>query len=508
MKKQLSIIFLSIFSLNLLITAPVRAEVVISDIKPGALQEGSVQISWMTNEDTTGYILFGKAENDMSFRVGDANFSRSHSSDLTGLKKDQEYYYKIFATNKNGEKSESFVNYIDTKNMPDTRAPLIANLKKLQSTDTAFAISFSTDEPVKITLKYGDKKDSLTKTWNNGTYKEEHAIIITGLKASTHYYFEISAKDKDNNLAVSTGDLTTASQGSDAIKMSKLTPESDNQAPVMAENAIITWESNLLATADIYYGLAPKTLNKNMKVSTTSSLVHRAILGKLEQNTTYYYQIKMKSELNKKDFTSSIYSFKTAAMDEGYLSFYFKSGDLVKYKSTTYFIYNDTKIALNSDEKIKTISSATPKTLEEKYFTAFKDGSAYYGVFHDGQLVKEEKVSAVYLIDGNYKRPIAKWEILKYLNYSARDIVVAKSGQLKNYKLGTIINHSQEITSSSLNNKLVKSPSGPAVYLIASGKKLPFFNQQAFFKYNYKFSDVKKISDQELQNIPEGQLIF
>ncbi len=508
MKNKTLLTCLFVFCLSLLMATAVKAEARIYDIKLGALQEGKTQVFWSTNEPTTGHVFFGKSQEDMSFYVGDTNLSQTHVVDLTGLRKGQDYYYKVVAKDKNGATSESFVKYFNTDKMIDTKAAVISNVKKIQTIDTAFAFSFSTNELTKASVKYGTSEKLLNKTWSNTTYNLEHLVIISGLKASTKYFFEISVKDKDNNPSVSTGDFTTDSQSYNEIKISNLIPEGYNQAPLMPESAIITWTSNVLATADIAYGTSPKALNKLTKVTATSSLNHKATLTKLEANTTYYYRIKMSSPLNKKSFESQTYSFKTAPMNIEYLNQYFKNGDLVKYKNITYFLYNDTKTAINNSEKIKSLSTKTIKTIEERYFKQYKDSPAYFGMLRDGQLVKEEKSNIVYLIDGNYKKPIAKWNVVTGLNYTSKDIMVVKKAQLAVYKLGTIIKTTKEITSSTLNNKLVKSSNGTSVYLVANGKKMLFSSQAVFLKQGYQFSNVKIITDKELKGLPDGQLIF
>jgi len=486
-----------------------KADLEIYDIKMEPIQEGAVRIVWSTNESSTGYVFFGKTQENLPLYVGDVTLSRLHSADLTGLRKGQDCYYKITATGQNGDQAESFVNYIDTSKMLDTHGAVISNIKKLQIIDTAFALSFSTDELVKASVKYGTAANALSKTWSNSSFKQEHTAIISGLKTNTRYFFEISVKDKDNNISTNTGDVTTTNQKYNEIKISNLVPIGTNQTAIMPEAATITWNSNVLATADISYGVSPKSLNKTVKITTTASLSHKASLSKLESNTTYYYKIKMKSDLNKKSFESQIYSFKTAAMNSEYLKLYFNNGDLVKFKSITYLIYNNTKTPINNSEKVKSISLTPAKAIEEKYFKQYKDSLPYYGIFHDGQLVKEAKGSTVYLIDGKYKRPIAKWELVKALNYTSKDIAIASKTQLNAYKNGTIIKAAKEVTNNiALNNKLVKSTSGSAVYLVANGLKMVFPNQETFLKYGYSFSEIKTITDKELKNIKDGQVII
>ncbi len=510
MKNRLILIFLAVISSFILTATNTGASPLISDIRATSLQNNAVRIFWSTSENSTGYLYFGESGDNMPFYVGDLNVGRSHSADLTGLKAKTGYYYKIVAVGENGGRSESFINYIDTKNLNDTKSATLYDIKKLQATDTAFALSFFANEPVSIKIKYGTAIDKLDKTWSYGNRKQEFLTIITGLKPATRYYYEIIATDEDKNISSYSGDLTTSSYAVNELKISNLIPESTGQAPLLAENAVITWDTNILATAEIAYGIKPDKLNTNVKVTATSSLSHKATLSKLIPNTTYYYKIKLKSELNKKSFESQIYSFQTAPLTSEYLNTYFKNGDLVKYKSTTYFIYNNTKIALNNNDKIKSISKATPKTITETYFNQYQNGTPYWGMYSDGQVVKEANKNAVYLIDGNYKRPLANWDVFTYLNYKSQDIIISKKGELNAYKLGTVIKNSKEITGTTayLNNRLVKSNSGTTVYLIANGKKMPFYSESAFKNRGYNFKSVRTISASELNSIPDGQVIM
>lgn len=510
MKNRIIFLFLAITSIFLFSAKISKASPIISDIRIDSVQDNTVRVFWSTSENSTGQLYFGESADNMSFYVGDLNVGRAHSADLTGLKPRVDYYYKIVAIDENGSRSESFINYLDASNITDTKAATLYNIKKLQTTDTAFALSFWASEPVSVKVKYGTTSDNLNKTWSYNKRKQDYLVIITGLQPATQYYYEIITSDEDENNSSYSGYFTTTSYAFNEIKISNLVPESTGQAPLLAESAVITWDTNILSTASIYYGITPDKLNKTVKVSATASLKHKATLNELTPNTTYYYKIKLKSALNKKSLESQIYSFQTAPLTSDYLSLYYKNGDLVKYKSTTYFIYNNTKIALNNNDKIKSISTTTPQIISEIYFNQYQEGVAYWGVYSDGQVVKDNDKNAVYLIDGNYKRPIANWAVFTYLNYKSEDIVISKNKELNAYKLGAIIKNSKEMTGNIayLNNRLVKSTSGNTVYLIANGKKMPFYSAQAFKNRGYKFKDVRTISGSELNGIPDGQLIM
>ena len=508
MKNKFLLIIFAIFSLIIIYPQSAQASPVISDIKINDLQEGWVKIEWSSSEDTTGYLVFGEDQNNLKFSVGSMVLGKRHSADMTGLKKDKAYYFKIIAISKTNGRSETFIQYLDTDNMKDSRGAVFSNFKKVQITDKVFVSSFLTDEKSKIEFRYGTERDNLNKYVRNNSLKTEHNFSIKNLNPGTTYFFQIIAKDDDDNITSYYGNFNTSSNSIQEIKINNLLPGDYGQAPMMPEKTIISFESNILATAEVFYGTDPKNLKQRTKVTTNPSLNHQIILNKLTPDTTYFYQLRLKSDFVKNTFNSQIYSFKTASLNQAYLNNYFQDGDLVKYKSTTYLLHNEAKTPIYNKEKIKTISSQV-KTIEEIYLNEYDESDPYWGIFHDGQVVKEAKKNTVYLIDGEYKRPIANWQVFTYLNYKSSDVITASSAALRSYKEGEIVGHSKEITSlGNLNNSLIKSASSPVVYLVVNDKKLPFLTEAAFNKKGYNFSQVKIISDSLLKSIEDGQVII
>ncbi len=509
MKKLIFFAILLIFSFSLLPSSPAKASGLIYNIQQSKLENGHITVSWMSEKETTGHLVFGTAQDNLPFYVGSITPGRYHSADLTGLKNGQAYYFKIYAQGVSGGQSESFLGYVSAKSIKDENGAEINNLKKIQATDKAVAISFTTNETSKTEIRYGTSLDNLNKVWRDSTYRTEHFPVITGLQADTRYWLTIISIDKDGNRREQTEDFKTSAYPIAEIKINNLTPESYGQAPLMPENAFISWESNVIATAEIKYGKDATKLDKTIKSTYAPTTDHQLVLSKLEPNTTYFYKITLKSPLLSKSFSSQIYSFKTAPLTSAYLSRQFQSGELVKYKTTTYLLYNDQKIALYSSEKAKTITDTSARSIEKKYIDEYEESAPYWGVFHDGQVVKEAKKNTIYLIDGKYRRPIANWQVFSYLNYQAKDIVVATKTQLNRYELGAKINHSKEITGScAWNNTLVKSTNDSTVYLIVNGKKLPFLDETAFKRQGYNFSQVKTINEAVLNGLPDGQVII
>ncbi len=501
-----------LIAVGCLTASKASAQVTISNIATGVPDNGRVQITWNTSQPAKTDVYFGQSSDKLDKHLGNIEYKTSHQADLTGLKKKTDYYYRIIAFDQSGQRSESFVQYFNTKDMKDTTIPQVSGLKVVQTTDTAAALYFLTDEPTRINMDYGLEAATLDRHWSNYDLRYDHLIIINDLNAGNKYSFRILAKDEDGNTAERSGDFKTDSyRNYDQIKINNLIPESSNQAPALTERAVVSWDSNVLATSEIIYGTEANNLWQSVRVSNNHQLSHRAELANLQPNTVYFFKIKMWSELNHKNFESQVYSLKTAPMTADYLRQFFQSGNILEYQREYYYLYNNTKIKLNNNSlSSRGYDQKTAKSIEEKYFKQYSEGLAYWGVYHDGQAVKPADGNTVYVIDGQYKRPIANWSVFKYLNYSARDIVIDRDGNLRNYRDGDAVKHSKELTLQCpiKNYTLAKSPNGGTIYLVVNNRKMPIVNQQVFLRYGFVFSAVKTVSWGILGRIADGQPII
>lgn len=502
----LALIF--IFFVSLL---PLKSEAKneIYNIKISDFKNNQATLTCSTSETSRINVYFGESENNLNFSVHSNLNGKYHETKLTGLSYDINYYYKIVATETNGDKSESFIGYLSADDMEDTENPKLTYFEIKQITNKAIFFSLKSNEKVRININYGKSLDDLNKRWSKSRLEKDHDVLIKNLDPASEYYLKITLEDASKNSIISYKHFTTKQYDSyNELQIKDLDPESYNQAQLLARNFVITWKSNVLADSKIFYGTNPERLNKRQNVE-EDSLEHKAVLENLEPNTTYYYKIEMNSDMNSKKITTGIQSFKTLDLNWNYLSLHFHSGDVIKNNRTNYLIYKDKKIPFKNDQTTSNYSNNVieVKTEDlEKYETT----SGYWGNLYTGDVVKEEGRSTVYVIDGEYKRPLANYFVFKYLNYKGSDIKTVSRNELNNYKTSEIINHSKELTKETpiKNMSLVKSPEDPDIYLIVNGKKLPFLNASAFFSNGYNFSQVKIVEWYKINSIPTGQVII
>jgi len=184
---------------------------------------------------------------------------------------------------------------------PDTTAPVISAVSVTAGTDSAI-VAWITDE-------YGDSKvEFATSALNSAdtvkialgvTSTTSHFVELSGLTASTTYYYIVKSTDEAGNLATSTeATFITAAE--------EPTPKPDTTAPVISDvavethatSAVITWTTDEAADSVATYADEPTaTASTTDEVSdTTLTLSHSLDLVNLTASTTYYYFVSSTDE--------------------------------------------------------------------------------------------------------------------------------------------------------------------------------------------------------------------
>ena len=89
---------------------------------------------------------------------------------------------------------------------PDIIAPIISNLSATSTASTTATISWSTNEASRSTVWYSATTPVATSTatsMSEGTLKTNHLFNLSGLTASTTYYYKVESKDEALNAVTS-----------------------------------------------------------------------------------------------------------------------------------------------------------------------------------------------------------------------------------------------------------------------------------------------------------------
>jgi|GEM_PF-302706 len=162
--------------------------------------ECSALITWTTDEDANSIVEYGLSDPPLDSQF-DGTRVTSHSIPLNGLTPGTLYYYRVGSTDaSNNGPAWSSVSTFTTSAATQpaiTVGPFETNLA-----DTSVTISWTTDKEGDSTVRYGTtpalgSTESLTESITN------HVVPLSGLTASTLYYYEVETRDVCGNTVTS-----------------------------------------------------------------------------------------------------------------------------------------------------------------------------------------------------------------------------------------------------------------------------------------------------------------
>lgn len=178
----------------------------------------------------------------------------------------------------------------------DNTAPVISDIN-VDTSETSATITWTTDEDSTSVVMYADMTLSdasttvMEETGDSGTMS--HSVELTGLSASTTYYFQVKSVDSESNEAVSSEDtfVTTTEEPEDTtapeISAVTVTPATDS--------AVVTWTTDELADSLVEYADASLSDASTTVMSASDSVdvtSHSLTITGLSATTTYYFIVK------------------------------------------------------------------------------------------------------------------------------------------------------------------------------------------------------------------------
>jgi len=151
----------------------------------------SVTIVWYNDEDTKGFLEYGRVISVLENRIDVPLFSSFHSVNVTGLDAATKYYYKVTAIDRSDNISVSKIDSFATEAAPDDTPPIIKLYEPITDINSA-TIRFLTNEDADALVLYR-VLDSGETFKEEGTSKleREHNILLNGLEASTEYEYRV-----------------------------------------------------------------------------------------------------------------------------------------------------------------------------------------------------------------------------------------------------------------------------------------------------------------------------
>ena len=288
---KLKVISICYLLVALILSGPAYADTtgpVMSNINENE-SDTSVIITWQTDEEATSRLVYGGgASGEVPLSSA---YTTNHSVEITGLTASTYYYYQIYVYDRAGNltKLKPWRAFTTLAEPPqDTTGPVMSNINESES-DTSVIITWQTDEEATSRLVYGGGASGEVPL--SSAYTTSHSVEITGLTASTYYYYQIYVYDRNGNLTKLKPwrDFTTLAEPLQP-------PEEDTTGPVMSNinenesdtSVVITWQTDEEATSRLVYGGGA---SGEVPLSSAYTTSHSVEITGLTASTYYYYQI-------------------------------------------------------------------------------------------------------------------------------------------------------------------------------------------------------------------------
>ncbi|TSC85616.1 MAG: hypothetical protein G01um10148_1002 [Parcubacteria group bacterium Gr01-1014_8] len=177
-----------------------------SNIAATSITTAGATIQWNTNEGATSQVEYGTTTSYGATTTLNATLVTSHSVAITGLTNGTLYHFRVISKDAAGNSATSGDSTFTT-GTPDTTAPIISGLNASSTSATAANVIWATNENASSKVWYGTTTPvtlaSPTLNAFNSTLVTNHLLGLSGLTASTTYYYAIETTDAANNTATS-----------------------------------------------------------------------------------------------------------------------------------------------------------------------------------------------------------------------------------------------------------------------------------------------------------------
>lgn len=178
----------------------------ISNVLTSGITTTSATIGWTTNENATGRVQYGTTTDYGSFTSVNASLMQSHSFVLSSLTPSTLYHFRVISADGSGNVATSSDGTFTTAEVADTTAPSISLITVNPITTTTATVLWTTNENAKSKVYYGTTTPlSLGSALivSDNALVTSHSLGLSGLSATTTYYFVVESQDGSGNIATS-----------------------------------------------------------------------------------------------------------------------------------------------------------------------------------------------------------------------------------------------------------------------------------------------------------------
>jgi len=258
-------------------------------------------ITWTTDQSASSTVAYGSTSGYGYASTTNALVA-SHQIILSGLSPSTTYHYQVASGNSSGLVATSS-DYTFTTLSVDTTPPAISAVNSTASL-TAAAITWITDESADSKALYGTVSGAYTSSTSTPALTTSHSLSVSGLTASTTYYYVLVSADTSGNAATTSEQAFTTSAVPDTTPPS--IPTGLSAAAVSSSEIDLSWSASTDAN-----GVAGYSIYRNgMQIGTSTLTAYSDATG-LSAFTQYSYTVSAYDTANNMSAQSSSASTST-----------------------------------------------------------------------------------------------------------------------------------------------------------------------------------------------------
>ncbi len=194
-------------------TPPTTVALAISGVG-SSMTTSTAAVSWVTNLQANSQVMYGLTSAYGSSTTLDSSVVTSHVETITGLTSGTVYHFQVVSANASGIATSSDMTF--TTNALPVLPPVISAITSSVASTTA-SVSWTTNEAATSQVYYGTVNplniiSTSTLSVSNATLVMSHTLALSGLNASTTYYFVVQSADASANTATSSQMSFTTTQ--------------------------------------------------------------------------------------------------------------------------------------------------------------------------------------------------------------------------------------------------------------------------------------------------------
>jgi len=293
------------------LSAPDTAPPVVMNVRVSGITDRLAIVTFETDEPGDTLVEYGNTTAYGSVLSGGA-FVTIHEVTLSGLAPVSTYHFRVGSKDATGN-GPSFSGDLSfmTADRPDTAAPVISRLRVEGVSDRTATVLWETDEPADSLVELGVTVN-LGTTAADPSFRLQHSVTVSGLKANTLYHMKVRSTDPGGNAAASGGhSFRTAKSGTGGPDTTPPVISDVKVSGVTDSLALVTWRTDELSSGEVEYGT---TMAYGLRASDPSHLrEHGVLLVGLRPSTEYHLRVKAEDILGNGPSASADLSFTTSS---------------------------------------------------------------------------------------------------------------------------------------------------------------------------------------------------